>query len=111
MFRRCTQCFDLRNYIASNAYVSGSRFRCASCEEFVSLQNLEICGLTTHLLQEFEKVASPERDRVQVCADGSYVLLEERKVRGTKRQNCDFGTMQAPAKSQKNSEEDVIEIL
>lgn len=77
----------------------------------MSLQNLEICGLTTHLLAEFKKVASPERDRVQVCADGSYVLLEERKVRGVKRQNCDFGSASAPAKSQKNSEDHVIEIL
>jgi hypothetical protein len=52
----------------------------------VSLQSLEICGLTTDLLQEFQKVlSSMTHDRVQIKSDGSYMLLAERKVRKRKR--------------------------
>jgi hypothetical protein len=44
---------------------------------FVSLQSLEICGLTSHLLQEFESSATSDRDRVEFSADGRYKLLEQ----------------------------------
>ena len=75
----------------------------------MSLQNLEICGLTAHLLGEFKRVASSQRDRVEVCSDGSYMLLEERKVRGKKRPIANDRS-KAQVKSQKTCH-DVIEIL
>jgi hypothetical protein len=54
----------------------------------VSLQSLEICGLTKDLLQEFQKIVSPmTHDRVQINSDGSYMLLAERKERKRKRAN------------------------
>jgi hypothetical protein len=75
------QCYDLRNYLSSNVYITGSRWRCASCESFVSVESLEVCCLTAHLLLEFKDIASADRDRIEFCSDGSYKLLEPRKVR------------------------------
>lgn len=76
----------------------------------MSLQNLEICGLTTHLLWEFKKVASVGRDRVEFSADGSYILLAER-AHGKKR-SCIHDKVNARATSQKTSDEhEAINIL
>lgn len=52
-----------------------------SCEDFVSLRNLEYCGLTASVLEQFKDQATVDRNRVEFCADGSYQLLEERKPR------------------------------
>lgn len=50
------------------------------------MQSLELCSLTSTLLDEFKAVASSVRDRVEFRSDGIYRLLEERKVRyGKKR--------------------------
>ena len=75
------QCFDLKNYLLSNQRESGSRWRCSSCERFVPLSELQICGLTSDLLKEFKGVATPQRDRVEYCADSTYKLLAVRKRR------------------------------
>ena len=69
------QCFDLESYITANSYVSGGRWRCSACENFVSLQNLEVCGLTLHLLRAFARVATSDRSRVALCGDRTYKLL------------------------------------
>lgn len=58
--------------------MSGSRWRCPSCELFVSVASLELCELTAHILKEFENAASTEKDRVEYCSDGTYKLLEQR---------------------------------
>ena len=79
------QCFDLRNYIDTNIYISYNRWRCASCENFVSLQSLQICGLTSHLLKEFQGSATSERGRVEFSSDGRYKLLEQQVSRHKKR--------------------------
>lgn len=52
---------------------------------FVSLQNLQICGLTSYLLKEFESSASMERDRIEFGSDGRYKLLEQQVSRHKKR--------------------------
>ena len=78
------QCFDLESFLSTNTFVSGNRWRCASCESFVSLRNLERCGLTSHVLREFASTVSIERDRVEV-SDRSYKLLKIRGQRGMKR--------------------------
>lgn len=110
------QCFDLRNFIQSNAHVSGSRWRCASCEDFVSLQNLEFCGLTGSLLKEFKGQATVDRDRVEFSADGRYRLLVERKRRhaGQKREPDAAASAAAAASSNKRAKPtspEIIEIL
>ena len=79
------KCFDLRNFIDTNKCVSYNRWRCASCEKFVSLQNLQICGLTSHLLKEFKTSTSSERDRIEYSSDGRYKLLEQQVSRHKKR--------------------------
>lgn len=61
--------------------VSGSRWRCASCESFVSVKDLEHCGLTASLLDEFATEVSSARDRIELSSDKSYRLLGEKKQR------------------------------
>jgi len=106
------QCFDLRNYIESNSFVSGGRWRCASCEDFVSLQSLQHCGLTASLLEEFKDQASVDRDRVEFCANGSYRLLDERKSRYSGKRPAahdDFSFGQQDAKRSKpNSDKETV---
>ena len=81
----CPQCFDLENYLSVNAFVSGNRWRCASCESFLSLKSLECCGLTSQLLHEFASTVSTDRDRIELCSDRSYILLKPRMPRSKKR--------------------------
>jgi hypothetical protein len=77
------QCFDLSLCLESNRIVSGQRWRCIVCEQYVSLQDLELCTLTEELVQQFQEDLIPtERDRVEFCADGSYKLLGARSQRG-----------------------------
>jgi hypothetical protein len=73
-------------FINTNQFVSGSRWRCPSCELFVSLQNLESCALTTRLLKEFEKSLSADRDRIEFSSNGVYKLLEPKGARSVKLQ-------------------------
>lgn len=73
-------------FINTNQYVSGSRWRCPSCELFVSLQNLEFCALTARLLKEFESSLSADRDRIEFSSSGSYKLLESQVAHNAKIQ-------------------------
>jgi hypothetical protein len=101
------QCFDLKSFLISNTHVSGSRWRCASCEKFVLFQDLQFCGFTADLLTEFKDVATPQRDRVEFRADQSYRILEENKRRyGVKRQASDAGG--GGSKKTRNEEEIII---
>jgi hypothetical protein len=86
-FSLVVKCFDLDYFVRMNIRVSGTRWRCSPCDQFVSLESLEVCELTAGLLKEFKNVLSRTRDRVEVKADGSYVLLEERRERSKKRLN------------------------
>jgi hypothetical protein len=85
------QCFDLKAFLEYNVPVSGNRWRCGSCERFVSCNELQICGLTSDLLKEFEGAATTQRDRVELSSNGSYKLLIERKKRYTKREATEDG--------------------
>ena len=67
-----------------NTFRTGNRWRCAVCESFISVSNLQICTFTQHLIQEFRSKVAWNRDRVQLCSDGSYELLETRKIRRQK---------------------------
>lgn len=79
------QCFDLLTFLESNVRTSGGRWRCASCEKFLSWRSLRYCGLTAVLLKEFEGLSSVVRDRVEFRADGKYRLLDETKARYNKK--------------------------
>ena len=66
------------------------------------LRNLEYCGLTASLLEQFKDQATVDRNRVEFCADGSYQLLEERKPRYKRpasRSDSPFGQDTKRAKS------------
>ena len=103
------QCFDLRSFLVSNINVSGSRWRCASCEKFLLFQDLQYCGFTKDLLTEFKDLATPQRDRVELHADRSYRLLEEARRRyGMKRQASDVAGGGGPSKKSHNDNEIII---
>ena len=75
------QCFDLKGFIECNSVCSGQRWKCAACEDYLSIQNLEYCALTKAALTRFEGQVSSERDRVEFRSDESYKLLPPTKVR------------------------------
>lgn len=75
------QCFDLRSYLSINSFASGNRWRCACCELFVSVKQLEVCGLTQQFLQEFRSLVTWNRESVEFRSDGTYEFLAPRKVR------------------------------
>lgn len=81
--QRCKhmQCFDLRNFLHANKPVSGGRWRCGVCEEFLSLRMLVRCGLFQAMLDELRTEVSGIRDRVSLKPDGTWVLLGENKLR------------------------------
>lgn len=80
------QCFDLSNFLNSNAAVYGQRWRCLVCEDNLKCEDLEICGLTEDLIFEFRKELVPTvRDRIEYSSDKSYRLLENRKKRYGKK--------------------------
>ena len=67
------------------------------------LRNLEYCGLTASVIEQFKGQATADRNRVEFCADGSYQLLEERKPRYKRPASHDdypFGQATKRAKSQ-----------
>jgi hypothetical protein len=76
------QCFDLKFFLQTNQYISGARWRCGACDpRFVSPRELRICGLTADMIQEYKDEISPLRNRVELTEEGTYRLLEEKKVR------------------------------
>lgn len=98
-------------FIHTNQYVSGSRWRCPSCETFVSLQNLEYCALTARLLQEFDASLSADRDRIEFTSSGTYKLLEEQVARSVKlQQRTDTFSSMADKNDKKNLDVVVIDI-
>jgi hypothetical protein len=79
------QCFDLRNFVESNAHVTGTRWQCPVCAKILSCHDLQYCPFTASLLKEFEGKATPVRDRIQFCSDGTWKLLSETKKRYAKK--------------------------
>lgn len=100
----------------------GGRWRCLVCESFISWQDLEYCGYTKEMLEEFSKKASTHHDRIEVTSSGTYRLLDERKVNqnGAKRKHQTQDNKNAPNKRPKKDESskkgkaddhEIIEIL
>jgi hypothetical protein len=90
--------------------VSGSRWRCASCENFVSLQDLEYCGLTASLLKEFANDVTPARDRIELCSNKTYRLLGERKLRYKKKSAPTSGKNSSIETKKFHAEEIIIDL-
>jgi len=61
---RHMQCFDLRNFLRTNEIVSGGRWRCGVCEDFLSIRDLIHCGLFQAMLNEYRDLISGSRDKV-----------------------------------------------
>ena len=80
------QCFDLENFLASNVAISGSRWRCAVCEIFLSYRDLQYCALTDAAIHQYSNEASPTvRDRVEFNSFGIYKLLPAKEPRYKKK--------------------------
>lgn len=85
---RHMQCFDLRNYLHTNATVSGGRWRCGVCEDFVPVEDLVVDGMMVSMLEEIGKnKISGSRDKIQMSKNGSWKFMEENRLRygGKKR--------------------------
>ncbi|KAL7473235.1 hypothetical protein ACHAXS_013667 [Conticribra weissflogii] len=82
---RHMQCFDLRNFLRTNEIVSGGRWRCGVCEDFLSVRDLIHCGLFQEMLDEYRNLISGSRDKVSFRSDGTWMLKEENKLRYAKK--------------------------
>ena len=47
------QCFELRNFVESNAHVTGTRWECPVCTKILSLHDLQYCPLTASILKQY----------------------------------------------------------
>ena len=107
------QCFDLMNYLKSNATVSGGRWRCAVCEEFVSLQDLILDGMVVKMLEKHGRQVSGSRDKISFCRDGSWFMRDENKLRYQKKrpsQDASGGVGKRSKTESSNTVEEIIDI-
>ena len=96
------QCFDLRNYLQTNATVSGTRWRCGVCEDFVAPKDLIIDGLVLKMLEKYSDQVSGSRDKIQFSSDGTWKLMDENRLRySTKKRSCDHTTNNAESNGKK----------
>jgi hypothetical protein len=81
--RQCKhlQCFDMRTFLHYNKHISGGRWRCGVCEDFISVRDLVRCGLYETMLLEYEDKISAGRDKVSFRSDGSWCLKKDSKLR------------------------------
>ncbi|KAL9181363.1 hypothetical protein ACHAXT_010168 [Thalassiosira profunda] len=68
------QCFDLKSFLHSNKSVSGGRWRCGCCEDFVSVKDLVRCGLFEAMLQDHREEVSGARHEVSFKSDGTWEM-------------------------------------
>jgi hypothetical protein len=57
--------------------VSGNRWRCLVCENFIPLPELELCGLTQSILKQYADQASSTLSRIEFRSNGTHQLLNE----------------------------------
>lgn len=83
---RHMQCFDLRNYLRTNSTVSGGRWRCAVCEDFVPVQDLVVDGMMVSMLEDLGRDRiSGSRDKIQMSKDGAWKFMEENRLKYSKK--------------------------
>lgn len=101
------QCFDLFNFIETNSFPSGRRWKCPCCDSFVSLDSLELCGWFKEILKIHEsKVSADGIDSVKMFPNGLWELFSS-SINNNKRK-ADV-LPQQPTKRNKGALE-VIEI-
>ena len=109
------QCFDLKNYLLNNSVVSGGRWRCVVCEDFVPVQDLVIDGFVSKILDVHGKDVNTSRDKVTVYRNGTWKFLNENKLRYQKKRqasNSDLpGSKRSKPEKSAPSEAVVIDIL
>ena len=77
------QCFDLLNFIESNSFPSGRRWKCPCCDKFVSLDSLEICGFFKDILEKNKaEISSDGKDSVWIYSNGRWNVVSSKKRRG-----------------------------
>ena len=74
------QCFDLRYFLQTNEVVSGGRWRCVNCENFISVRDLVHCGLFQTMIDKYQGCISGARDKVSLQSDGSFYLKDENRL-------------------------------
>jgi len=85
------QCFDLKIWLQSNKHISGGRWRCGVCEDFISVKDLVRCGLFEAMLHDYRDKVSGVRDKVSFKPDGSWCLKEENKLRYSSKNRSSMG--------------------
>jgi MIZ/SP-RING zinc finger. len=106
------QCFDLKNYLLSNSNVSGGRWRCLVCEDFVPVRDLIIDGFMGKILEEHGKDVSTSRDKVEIHRNGTWKFLPENKLRYNKKRPCPSDQPDSTKRSKhKNSGPPITEII
>ncbi len=79
-------CFDLKTYLHTYAKVSGGRWRCFVCEDFVSVDELVYDGFVAQVLETFgDEIDTTTRDKVQLFSDGTWKLLTTSSSSSMKR--------------------------
>lgn len=94
--KRCQhfQCFDLFNFIETNSFPSGRRWKCPCCDSFVSLDSLELCGWFKDILMVHEsKVTADGIDSVKMFSNGQWELVNPSST--SSKRNADVVAQQA----------------
>jgi len=102
------QCFDLKNFLYANTIVTGGRWRCGACEDFVNVRDLVRCSLFQAMLDDVGGKVSGARDRVSLRSDGTWKLMDENRLRHANKRKSD-GKGSTATKAKANAE--VIELL
>jgi hypothetical protein len=86
------QCFDMKTFLHYNKHISGGRWRCGVCEDFLSVRDLVQCGLYETMLLEYKDKVSVGQDKVSFRSDGSWSLKDENKPRHTSKSRGVIGS-------------------
>jgi hypothetical protein len=105
------KCFDLKNYLLSNSHVSGGRWRCLVCEDFVPVRELMIDGFIEKILEEHGKDVSTSRDKVEIYRNGTWKFLPENKLRYQRKRPCPSDQPDSKRHKNDKSEPTVTEII
>ena len=101
------QCFDLETFIHSNKHITGGRWRCGVCENFLSVQDLIKCGLYETILHLYKD--TPLADKVSFKSDGSWNLKDEKKqLRGVGEAKREIVSIDSP---QKKTQPEIIDLM
>jgi len=100
--------FDLHNYLETNSTVSGTRWRCPFCQNFVSIYDLQLCQWTKRLLQTYKASLSSSRNQVELLGDSVELLPEAMPYR--KKRSSTVDPESNKVKRSKPSEDEIIVI-